>query len=296
MNRLRNILIYGCFWLLFLSFPILCFRDMIAQNVLEWLWHPATLLYFLTFPAVFYAHSAVFLPRFFVTQRYLTYGASFILCTIGVLWLRPVDRLIFRGTLRFPPRMVHEHMASGRPLPPPSDPDSFFFDPTSLALFIILWLSGLGIWFYQHKLKLLLSALSKQMEAEAAALSETTTGHVVPKTTMPKVQENTEPADDAFLTVYVEYELVKIPIADIEYIEAFDSYIKIYLSNTEKPLLTRLTLRAIAEKLPPEKFVRIHRSFIVAADKAVAWTASKVRLKSGHELPVGRRYKTDLNL
>src|SRR5579871_1893705 len=52
------------------------------------------------------------------------------------------------------------------------------------------------------------------------------------------------------LFVYSEYRLVKIPVADIEYIESLDDYIKIHFSNA-KPILTLMTLKKVLINFPP---------------------------------------------
>jgi DNA-binding LytR/AlgR family response regulator len=67
--------------------------------------------------------------------------------------------------------------------------------------------------------------------------------------------------------VHVEYTLEKIVVADIEYIEGYKDYIKIYLSSRDKPVLTRMSLKSIEAKLPVGAFIRTHKSFMVAIAK-----------------------------
>lgn len=295
MKRKNAILMHGISWLLFFSYLLFAFWDRVQPSFLEWLWHPAVPICLMVFPIVFYGHWKVVVPRFFATQKYGIYLTSFVLSALGILCLKPVDRLMFRTADRFPPKIWHEHLTSERHLPPPHDPNAFFFDPTSLAMFLILWFLGLGIWLYQNKIKLLISALSRQIEAEAA-LPLTAKNKVAGADVLPQTEKTVELPVENSMTVFVEYEQVKILFNDIAYIEAFDGYVKIYLTGLDKPILTRLTLRAISEKLPEAMFVRIHRSFIISSDKASAWTSSKVRLKSGQELPLGRRFKRDPNV
>lgn len=78
--------------------------------------------------------------------------------------------------------------------------------------------------------------------------------------------------------VNVEYSLVKIKFADITYIEALKDYIKIFISNSTKPILTKLNLKAIEDKLPADKFLRIHRSFIVSLAKIDSIRNHKIRI------------------
>ncbi len=70
--------------------------------------------------------------------------------------------------------------------------------------------------------------------------------------------------------VNVEYTLVKINPEEVLYVEGLKDYIKIHLRQPAKPVLTRMTLKAMEEKLYPPAFLRIHRSFLVAAAAVTA--------------------------
>ncbi|WP_436833867.1 LytR/AlgR family response regulator transcription factor [Parapedobacter sp. DT-150] len=67
--------------------------------------------------------------------------------------------------------------------------------------------------------------------------------------------------------VNVEYTRVKIVMADIDYIEGLKDYIKIHLHSSPKPVLTRMTMKAMEGKLPPGAFIRTHKSFLVSVSK-----------------------------
>ena len=77
------------------------------------------------------------------------------------------------------------------------------------------------------------------------------------------------PVPDHFF-VHVEYQLVKIITADIEYIEGLKDYIKIFLHGVPRPVLTRMSMKAIEEKLPEGVLARTHKSFLVAVSKVTA--------------------------
>jgi len=98
-----------------------------------------------------------------------------------------------------------------------------------------------------------------------------------------KVQEN----DSLF--VHSEYRLLKIELKDIEYIESLNDYIRIHVVNN-KPILTLMPLKKVLEKLPADKFSRIHRGYIVAMDKVIAISNRKAQLASGIELPISESY------
>lgn len=85
-----------------------------------------------------------------------------------------------------------------------------------------------------------------------------------------------------------DYQLVKINLKDVLLIEGLDDYIRIHLPNN-KTILTLMSLKAIAEKLPPQEFVRIHRSYIVPLSKIEKVSSKKIEI-GGKEIPVGISY------
>lgn len=98
--------------------------------------------------------------------------------------------------------------------------------------------------------------------------------------------------DEDVIFVRAEYQLVKINLADIEYIESMEDYCKLHLVNA-KPLMTLTTLKTLLEKLPPPKFKRIHRSYIISLSKLKSVVNKKVKLISA-ELPIGNSYLSSL--
>lgn len=94
-------------------------------------------------------------------------------------------------------------------------------------------------------------------------------------------------SDDS-LYVYSEYRMVKINLADIEYIESMEDYIKVHIHNA-KTVLTLMPLKKILEKLPSDRFQRIHRSYIVPVNKIKSIHNRKVQL-TDIELPVSDSY------
>ncbi len=75
--------------------------------------------------------------------------------------------------------------------------------------------------------------------------------------------KHTEPE---YIFLKVEYQLVKVKLTDILYIEGLKDYVKVYLKDKPKPVLTLTSLKRLEEKLPPQHFMRIHRSYIVSLD------------------------------
>ena len=67
-----------------------------------------------------------------------------------------------------------------------------------------------------------------------------------------------------------DYKLVQVELRNIQYIEGVKDYVRISLKEqdgSEHSILTQMSLKTIEEKLPPAKFQRVHRSFIVNVDQ-----------------------------
>lgn len=103
-----------------------------------------------------------------------------------------------------------------------------------------------------------------------------------------KNKTTNEPTEES-LYVYSEYRMVKIELSTIEYIESMEDYIKIHLTNA-KTVLTLMPLKKVLEKLPADKFQRIHRSYIVPVNKIRSIQNRKVKL-TDIELPVSESYQ-----
>jgi len=95
-------------------------------------------------------------------------------------------------------------------------------------------------------------------------------------------------ADYFFLTA--DYSQVKIVFSDIVYIEAVGDYVKIHLKSLPKSLLFRTSLKALEPELPAVKFIRIHKSYLIATDSISAIRKTSVFINN-LELPVGETYR-----
>jgi len=97
-------------------------------------------------------------------------------------------------------------------------------------------------------------------------------------------------ANNEFLFLKSEYKIRRINFNDILYIEGLKDYIKVFLANEPKPILSLNTIKSIESKLPATKFMRVHRSFIVNLVRVQ--TVDRFRIVFGQEyIPVGDQYK-----
>ncbi len=94
-----------------------------------------------------------------------------------------------------------------------------------------------------------------------------------------------------FIYIKCDRQNVKILLQDILYIESIKNHIRIF--TPEKNYITLLTISQVEEKLPPQHFIRIHRSFIVAISKIDQFTNGQVTI-SEKTLPIGRHYKQEV--
>ncbi|TLU98286.1 LytR/AlgR family response regulator transcription factor [Dyadobacter luticola] len=99
---------------------------------------------------------------------------------------------------------------------------------------------------------------------------------------------------DEYLFLKVEYQLVRIAYDDILYTEGLKDYVKVHLKSDPKPVLSLTSLKALEEKLPPSKFMRVHRSFIVNLDKISAVTRNTIQI-AATTIPVSDQYKESFN-
>lgn len=96
---------------------------------------------------------------------------------------------------------------------------------------------------------------------------------------------------DANIFVRADFSLVKIPLADILYIEGLADYLKIHIKD-RKPITARMPMKEMIEKLPSNDFIRVHRSFILPFNKIEAVRGATIFI-GDHEFPIGRTYADD---
>jgi len=96
---------------------------------------------------------------------------------------------------------------------------------------------------------------------------------------------------EAFIYLKADKKMVKVMLADILYIESLKDYIRVKTADRE--IISYQKISFLEEKLPTDKFLRIHRSFIVALDKIQAFSATAVDIGKA-EIPIGRFYKNEV--
>jgi DNA-binding LytR/AlgR family response regulator len=95
-------------------------------------------------------------------------------------------------------------------------------------------------------------------------------------------------AADKNIFIRADFSLVKIPLADILYIEGLADYLKIHIKD-RKSVMARMPMKDMMEKLPAADFIRVHRSFILPFSKIEAVRGTTIFIGE-MEFPIGRTY------
>ena len=96
------------------------------------------------------------------------------------------------------------------------------------------------------------------------------------------------------IVVKQDYSNINIPIDDIFYVEALENYIKI-LRLSGFNVIARLNITTIHEMLPADRFVRVHRSYLIPLDRVQQFSRQEIRLEGlSRPIAVGRRYAREL--
>ncbi|MGF7042670.1 LytR/AlgR family response regulator transcription factor [Mucilaginibacter lappiensis] len=94
-----------------------------------------------------------------------------------------------------------------------------------------------------------------------------------------------------YLFVKVDGKLEKIAFSDVLFIEGMENYVAIHLPN--KKLVTHMTIKALLEKLPKDKFARTHKSYLVAFDKVESIEGNNLFIGK-HKIPVSKYLKNEV--
>jgi len=97
-------------------------------------------------------------------------------------------------------------------------------------------------------------------------------------------------ASNDFMMVKTDYQTIVIKLENILYVEGLKDYIKIYTLQNPKPVLTLNSLKKMQQNLPPDKFSRIHKSYIVGIEHIKSINKSQVVINDKY-IPIGESYK-----
>lgn len=104
--------------------------------------------------------------------------------------------------------------------------------------------------------------------------------------------KNVEINDDEKLFIKEDKKYHQVKLSEILFAEAYGNYIKIHLKD--KMILSHQSLLSFLQALPDEKFIRVHKSFIVSIDKIELIDGNRILIQ-GHTIPIGKMYKLNIN-
>ena len=178
-----------------------------------------------------------------------------------------------------PPDGIPGPPPDGRPGPPPKGGRKAPLKPQWLELMA-------GIFLVAGDIGLLAHARMRKVEKERERQL------AVPPVTPLKA----ELPDDGFFQLKLPNRSLRIETGRIRYVEAMGEYIKIHLTDETEPLVVLYRMKNLAEELPEDRFVRIHRSYIIALDRIQEIKRHQVTLDDKTQLPIGESYRKIVSL
>ena len=97
-------------------------------------------------------------------------------------------------------------------------------------------------------------------------------------------------------SVYIktDYKTVRVEVSSIIYIEGMSEYVKIITEDQKDPVIALLSMKKLEGKLPGNRFMRVHKSFIINLSKIAQVSKGHVRMQDGSSIPIGESYRDSL--
>jgi len=92
------------------------------------------------------------------------------------------------------------------------------------------------------------------------------------------------------ISIKADYKVTMVRYADIIYIESVGEYVRLHLNNASA-ITTLFRLKNMESALPSDKFMRVHRSYIVNLGHVTGYSRSRVMLDNGEYVPVSVNYR-----
>lgn len=97
-------------------------------------------------------------------------------------------------------------------------------------------------------------------------------------------------------SVYIktDYKTVRVEVSNIIFIEGMSEYVKIITEDQKDPVIALLSMKKLEGKLPGNRFMRVHKSFIINLSKIAQVSKGHVRMQDGSSIPIGESYRDSL--
>lgn len=96
--------------------------------------------------------------------------------------------------------------------------------------------------------------------------------------------------DSNYIMVKSDYKIVQICLDDILYIEGLKDYVRIYVADGRRSVMTLMSMRALEQRLPSERFMRVHRSYIVNTERITVIERNRIVFGDAY-IPVSGSYR-----
>jgi two-component system LytT family response regulator len=96
---------------------------------------------------------------------------------------------------------------------------------------------------------------------------------------------------DSHIFIKVDKKMMKINMEEILFVEGMKEYIKVV--TPDKTYITHKSLTSLSEELPTERFIRIHKSYVIALDKVKSIEGNRIQISS-YTIPIGRNYSKEV--
>ena len=109
-----------------------------------------------------------------------------------------------------------------------------------------------------------------------------------------ELTDNTARKKEELKSIFIktDYKLVQIELDKILYVEGLKDYVKIYVENEPHPILSLMSLKSLEDVLPSDRFIRVHRSFIVQTDKIKIIERNRIVFGKQY-IPISDSYKSN---
>ena len=105
-----------------------------------------------------------------------------------------------------------------------------------------------------------------------------------------QTRSSTFEGNGKFIFIKSEYKVMRINLDDIKYVESMREYVRFHV-NDGRPIMSLLTIKAVENYLPKEKFMRVHRSYIVNLDKIDVIERTRIVFDNDTFIPISEQYK-----
>ena len=91
-----------------------------------------------------------------------------------------------------------------------------------------------------------------------------------------------------------DYKVVRVQVNKIAYVEGMSEYLKIHMDGQKSPVVVLLSMKKLEERLPSDKFMRVHKSFIINLNMIKEVARGRI-LIGETSIPIGDMYKESFN-